>query len=427
MTVRWQWGLALFALTAVAGLIEIGDALPRKVFGDEWRYLFYAENILDGHYSPRERVFLGNGPGYPLLLVPFAAIDWQDGARLLNALLHAGAVLYAWLIVYPRLPVRWALGVVAALIVYPALREHLPLLYTEALTTFLMMAWVFHALRAPQSPHHLTVASVLLAILCLTRVNFGPTTVCLGTVMFAVWLKRRDRLAHAFCIQAGIALLLCAPYLAYTYALTGRALYWSSAGGNMFYWLTSPFPEEHGDWYHQGWVYRNDLLRAHHQAIHDRTTGLGENPNLPILEQLLNISSPESGDVFMEQGLRNVREHPFKFLRNWCANVSRLFFDVPVTVRGTPLWNVYTKSHVWLVPGAALLLWYSRRARVPFPRHVWPVGAFTVVSFGVYSLVSSTARYLIPIAPVWVVLGALWAGDIARATRKQHLTTHRSY
>lgn len=417
LPVRWQWGILLFAITATVGLLEIGGALPRAVFGDEWRYLLYARNLLEGHYSPHERVVLLNGPGYPLFLVPFVGHDWQNGARLCNAFLHAGAVLYAWLLVYPALPIRAALGVVAALIAYPALREHLPLLYTEVFTTFLSVAWTFHAWNATKSRRHLVIAGVLLGVLCLTRVNFGPATMGLGLVALAVWRLRRDETARSYCLQAGIALFLCLPYLAYTYSLTGRWLYWSSAGGNMFYWLTSPFPEEYGDWYHQGWVYSNDLLRSHHKLIHDRTTGLGSSPGLPVLEQLFNISSPESGDDFMAEGLRNVREHPLKFAFNWCANVSRLFFDVPVTVRGTPFWNVFTKSHLWLVLGGGLLFWKARRARVPFPPQAWPLALFTLLSFGVYSFVSSTARYLIPIAAIWLLLGALWASElIATAT-----------
>jgi hypothetical protein len=180
----------------------------------------------------------------------------------------------------------------------------------------------------------------------------------------------------------------------------------------MFYWLTSPFPEEVGDWYHQGWVYENDLLRAHHRLIYDQTTGLSTNPGLAPHDQFSNLCSPEAGDVFLEQGLRNVREHPLKFAANWCANVSRLFFDVPVTVRRTPFWNVYTMSHLWLLPVAGVLFWKARRARVPFPRRAWPAAAFTILAFGGYSLVSSTARYLIPIASVWLVLGSIWAGEI---------------
>ncbi len=417
MPLRWQWGLALFVITALLGLWEIGGALPRSVFGDEWRYLLYAQNLLEGHYSPREHVVLLNGPGYPLLLAPFVSYDWQEGARLLNAFLHAGVVLYAWLLLYPALPIRWALGVVAALIAYPALREHLPLLYTEVFTAFLCAAWTFHAWNATKDRRHLGVAGVLLGVLCLTRVNFGPATVGLGLVAGAVWFLRRNELARSYGLQAAIALVLCVPYLAYTYSLTGRWFYWSSAGGNMFYWLTSPFPEEYGDWYHQGWVYQNELLRSHHQLIHDRTTGLGANPKLPLLDQLFNISSPESGDDFMTQGLKNVREHPLKFAYNWCANVSRLFFDVPVTVRGTPFWNVYTKSHLWLLPAAALLFQKARRTRTPFPSGAWPLALFTLLSFAVYSFVSSTARYLIPIATIWVLLGALWASQTITPTR----------
>jgi hypothetical protein len=95
--------------------------------------------------------------------------------------------------------------------------------------------------------------------------------------------------------------------------------------------------------------------------------------------------------------------------------VSRFFFDVPVSVRGTEFWNVYTKSHIGLFPCAALLLWYARRAHVSFPRNAWPVAVFAFLSCAIYSLVSTAARYLVPIAPVWIILGARWAGDIVES------------
>src|SRR5690349_1086566 len=77
--------------------------------GDEWRYLYYADNLLHGFYSPHDRVFLWNGPGYPLLLAPFVGIDWVDGARYLNALWHGATMAYAWWILRSRLPSGWAL------------------------------------------------------------------------------------------------------------------------------------------------------------------------------------------------------------------------------------------------------------------------------------------------------------------------------
>ena len=42
-----------------------------KMEGDESRYIMYAQNLLQGFYSPKNFVFLWNGPGYPLFLVPF--------------------------------------------------------------------------------------------------------------------------------------------------------------------------------------------------------------------------------------------------------------------------------------------------------------------------------------------------------------------
>ena len=42
-----------------------------KLDGDESRYLMYANNLLNGFYSPKSEIFLWNGPGYPILLIPF--------------------------------------------------------------------------------------------------------------------------------------------------------------------------------------------------------------------------------------------------------------------------------------------------------------------------------------------------------------------
>jgi len=221
-----------------------------------------------------------------------------------------------------------------------------------------------------------------------------------------------------YLTQAIVALAICVPYLAYTYDLTGRAFYWSSAGANNFYWLTSPFPDEWGDWYHQGWVHENPTLRAHHSKIFDETTGLAQNPNLSVSEQLFNMCTPESSSVFQEAGLRNVREHPLKFALNWCANLVRLFLDVPVSVRGTPLWNPYSVYNVPLLGWTAFVAIFAGRRRVIPPSRWWPIGALTLLILAAYSLTSVVARFLVPLVPVW------WLGTVGwlRVAQRQGKT-----
>ena len=411
------------ALQVAAGLIcivfidvrAIGRDLPALLFGDEWRYLYYANNLLHGFYSPRDRIFLWNGPGYPLLLVPFVKAGWIDGARYANAIWHAGAIGYAWLILRMRLRTPWALGAVIVLGLYGPLREHLSLLYTEVFCFFLVTAWLYHALRAPTRRGHAIAAGCYLGVLCLTKVIFGAATMVFFVVMLVAWLRRKSALLKSYVVEGALAVALCLPYLGYTYHLTGKPFYWSTVSPNAFYWLSSPYPDEWGDWYHQGWVDQNPILRAHHKAIFDQLRGLTENPDLPVSEQIFNMCTPEAGEVWLKQGLSNVRAHPLKFARNWASNLVRLFLDVPVSVRGTPFFNDYSIWHLPMLVWTGFVAVVATRRRVGPPTAWVPPALLALFTIGGYSFGSAIARYLIPFVPMWWLGTCCWLRRTKRA------------
>lgn len=390
-------------LFGIWDVLRIKHALPHDLFGDEWRYLYYADNLLHGFYSPPARVFLWNGPGYPILLMPFVRAGWVDGGRYANALWHAAMLAYAWALVRPHLraAARWL--VLLVLFFYQPLTSHLPLLYTEVACAFVLVAWAYHSARG-----HKLAAGCYLGVLCLTKVIFGVALLVFSAILSAIWLYRRGRAAAIQLQIALLALALCVPYLTYTHALTGRWLYWSSAAGNNFYWLTSPYPEESGDWYHQGWVRNNPLLHAHHQWIFDQTSGLLTHPGLDDQEQLFNLSTPESADIFVRAGLQNARQHPLKLAHNYLANLSRLFFDVPTSVRGTPLWNPACLWHAPLLLWTGLVLALAWRRRCGLPRPYWTSVAFALVALSAYTLSSLSARFLIPFAALWWPISCAW-------------------
>jgi hypothetical protein len=399
----------IFALFFAFDIWWIHRSLPRELFGDEWRYVLYADNLLHGFYSPRGRVFLSNGPGYPLFLMPFAKAHWTDGARYANALLHGGAMVYAWAILSSRLRRAGAIAALVVLGLYAPLYEHIRLIYTETLCFFLVTAWIFHALKSRKSRRHSIIAGCLFGFLCLTKVVFGVVLVVCLVCLSAVWLLRRSGAVGIWLRQAALAFALCLPYLGYTYHLTGRVLYWGSLGPNTFYWLTSPYPEEWGDWYHQGWVARNPILNAHHKAIYDQATGLSKDPSLSEREQVFNLTTPEADAIFWQAAVRNVREHPAKFALNWCANLVRLFFDVPVSVRGTPFWNVSSISNLPLLIWTVFVLILAWLRRVGPPVEWQPIWGFFVLAIGAYSFASIVARYLIPLLPIWWIGLCSWA------------------
>jgi len=404
----WAIALAVFVCALAVDLHRIGKVMPRAQFGDEWRYIYYAKNLLQGFYSPHDKIFLCNGPGYPLYLVPFVKFGSLAAARYSNAFLHALALAYAWLILKPRVPAPWSFIAVLLLGLYLPTEEFLPLLYTEVLCFVLLTAWIYHALRSTRSVLHTVIAGVCLGFLALTKVVFGYVILAFIAVALFGWLRGWAPRWRAHALAALLAFGLCVPYLGYTYSLTGRVLYWQSLGSNSFYWLTSPFPDELGDWYHQGWVQQNPLLWRHHHEIFERTSGLDKNPNLTVVEQLRNLSTPETGDVFAEAARKNVREHPLKFAKNWLYNVVRLFLDVPVTVRNTPWWNPYSQSSLVLLAFTGYVAVRARRARVGPPPSSYPLLVFLGLSLAAYSFSSAVARYLFTIVPIWWLGAWLW-------------------
>ena len=74
--------LPIFALYFLVFFIFADNSLD---YGDQRSYAQYAENLSRGFYAPADTLDFRNGPGYPLLLTPFAFLDvpwfW---AKLLN-------------------------------------------------------------------------------------------------------------------------------------------------------------------------------------------------------------------------------------------------------------------------------------------------------------------------------------------------------
>jgi len=82
--------LILFSPFLIISLILVLNFKTQGCFGDEPRYIEFSNNILRGFYSPPSpEIYLPNGPGYPLLILPFIALRTPlYFIGILNALLH---------------------------------------------------------------------------------------------------------------------------------------------------------------------------------------------------------------------------------------------------------------------------------------------------------------------------------------------------
>lgn len=415
---RWSHDARLLRLSRIYPLLVLAFGLyyvqahaQPNHFGDEWRYLWYARNLLHGYFTPRDNVMIWNGPGYPLALAPFLALGTSDHAlKLLNAVLLAGAVAYVHraLLLYCS-PVRATLGgLVIGLSPLPY--QTLALLYTETFALFLMAGALYHfcASRRSEGRRDAVHAGLYAGALALTKISFGPVLFGCLFVAGGCWLYgRRSRFVRRALATSGIAVALCLPWLGYTHSVSGKWFYWASGSGLLAYWMTTPYSDEMGDGMHHGWVHKVPRLRERHAALFDSLIGDLEAVKDTELERALpgigKLASVEADEEFWRVARAQFRAHPEAYARKWTLNVCRLLFDYPYTTKYQVDWILVALHAVLLaVFGAALLLAVSGRAHIP--PHLLAIGAVTLLSTGLATALAAGVRYLLPLYPPVVLL-----------------------
>ncbi|WP_051068798.1 ArnT family glycosyltransferase [Cesiribacter andamanensis] len=299
------------------------------MYGDEARYWEFAQNLLQGFYSPpAPDINLWNGPGYPLFLLPFAVLGLPLLAiTLANAVLYWASVLLLYHSLLGYVSRRTALLLSLFWAGYYIAFQELPSLLSEPLTLFLVTAIAYCWSRAfrEASTRWMVVAGLLLGWLTLTKIIFGYVVLVLlaGSVLYAGISRTANARRLAYCF--GVAFLLCVPYLLYTYSLTGRVLYWGNSGGMSLYWMSTPVEGEYGDWNNETFTANcglpnmpcsAPLLAVHHQA------------DIAYVSQFVGVAKD---DAYKRIAIDNIKAHPVKYVRNWLANIGRLLFGIPAS------------------------------------------------------------------------------------------------
>ncbi len=415
--------LAFFAIMAVAQAKGPGE-------GDGWRYLRNAENLLHGYFASPETLMFWNGPGYPIFLMPLAALGLSPLlAYLANAVFLYLAVVYFQgalrVAGIEKRSLAYAYALAALLFLHGPL---LGMIMTESLSVFLVCAAAYHFGRAARvgGGRHLIPAGLLLGYLALTKVFFGyALEAALAPAMLAwLWAGRRGGkpgqpgrqdaqagpmgpqgrekkdgraatarsagTAAAICV---LGLLVCSPYLAHTWAKTGKANFWGNAGGFQLYYMSLPEKEYYGDWLN--WI----AVLEHPELFPNHVDFIRETVKLDFVTQ---------DSVFKSEARRNCREHPGKCVKNWRANVNRMVFDYPNTHYPGSEAGLSTgnRAFVYAFPFFLILIlavpgW---RARHSIPAWIHACLVFALISLGGMSLVCAIPRQVFPLLP----LLALW-------------------
>jgi 4-amino-4-deoxy-L-arabinose transferase-like glycosyltransferase len=364
-----------------------------------------ARNLTHGFYAQTHTLnpsaYLWHGPGLPALLAPLVALHAPLG---LMRILAGPVLLFAALVVFNRLA-RLYLSAPRALVATYCLALYVPFctvignIYVEPLATLCLTLAVFFLVRSFRGGRRDHIwAGVALAALALSRLEYGYVLLAV-LVLCGSWLvaSRRSRMARRSTLAAAVAVLLCIPWLAYTYSLTGKPLYWGNSGGLSLYWMTAP--GNLGDWHSGKDVFTIPQLAA------DR----------PLFTALGRLTPPAQDARLQDVAFRNLRDDPLHYLSNVVNNVERLLFNFPYSFTGgtsSPVSFTNQKAGfvLYAVPNALLLgllalaLLVALRMRRQLQAEILPLTVLIALAFAVHIPLAAYARFVTPLAPAAALL-----------------------
>ena len=313
--------LVLFILFV---LKQHNDALD----GDEGGYVKFAENLINGFYSPpAPDINLWWGPGYPIILVPFIAVGVPlICITLMNAVFQYLSIVLLFKSMLQFVSFRKAFFFSLFWALCYSSYIHMAFILTEPFTIFLISSLIFCLINAFNGPtkKYLYLSGFIIGYIALTKVIFGYVILFLFLGSVLLWITNRK----VFNYRRGAAIMLIAlatvsPYLIYTYHITGKVYYFGNSGGMSLYWMSTPYENEYGDW-------NNENFGA---GINDpERPGVAENlkrNHQQDVDEVRKYTGVEKDEAYKKMAVRNIKAHPVKFAKNIMANISNLLFGFP--------------------------------------------------------------------------------------------------
>jgi hypothetical protein len=382
-------------------------------YGDEQRYLSYAQNLLHGYFSnPYPNIAIENGPGYPIILMPFLAFKLpQISIALVNALFYYLSVVFLYKALHLIVRHQMALFISLFWAFYYNLYHYLPIILTETFTVFLISILIFSLLKAfipngtKQTKRYLVLSGITIGYIVLTKFIFSYVMLFMlaGTIILWYYNRKSSDYKKGAIILI-ISLSVNIPYLVYTYNLTGKVFYWGSTGGDNLYWMSTPFEGEYGDWHNFDAPSdsKNSLVLNHQK---DR-------------EMISNINRLPDDDIIKKIAINNITSFPLKYLQNWTCNIGRMLFGFPFS------YEPQRPGPLLILPQSAIICVLLMFSLIPtfinWKKIIYSIRFlifFTLLYLGGSSLVSAEPRMFTIIIPVLLV----WIAYILQNTMKINL------
>lgn len=392
--------------------------------GDEERYLMFANNLVNGFYSPpAPDINLTNGPGWPIILMPFIALGLPlITITIANAFFYYLSIIFLYKALKETVSYQLTLLFSMLWACYYVAFQNMPFTHTETITYLLVSVLVFSMVKAfkpgagKESNKYILLAGFMIGYIVLTKVAFGFVLIFMLAGTLILWLTNRRSVNYKkglFIMLIGLATV--SPYMIYIYQLTGRVLYWSTTAGSTLYWSSTPYKEEYGDWkleLKQGPVEMGnynipgsgDSLVAHHQEDYN---------------EIYKYKGVEQDDVWKRKAIENIKKHPGKYLQNCLYNIGRLVFHYPFSqaVQRPKVLLVFPANGIILTMMLFCLIpTFKNWRKVSYPLRFMLF--FTILYLGASTLVTAYVRMFTIIVPILL----FWFAYIFHKTVKVNLS-----
>lgn len=182
--------------------IRLGDTLR---YWDEQEYFIYIKNFLITHTFTFDGVHPTalRPPGYPLLLVFFAALGaGRVFLRMLNFVALAASVIILYLWLKEHADAKAGMIGVGLIVCYPVLFYAAGTFFPQTFGGFLFLLTLYLVSKKTLRLWHTGIAGLLLGVLILTIPIFAFGIPLIG--VWLVWRERAWRFAVLFVMAAGL-------------------------------------------------------------------------------------------------------------------------------------------------------------------------------------------------------------------------------
>lgn len=323
----------LFFPFLVLFIIWVFISPTNGLYGDQGKYLWYANNLIHGFYSPpAPYINISSGPGYPILLIPFIALKLPlISITLMNAFFYYFSIVVLFKALKEIVSFNMAIIFSFVWACYYIAYQNIPLIHTETLTYLLVSILVFSVFKAFKPGNwvglkkYVFLSGFIFGYIVLTKIIFGYVLLMMLAGSFLLWIINRNNLNYRKAIViTTIAFMTTLPYLFYTYHLTGRIFNWGT-GNSSLYWMSTPHDGEYGDW--KGNLNRNPVVLGNFN-IQGADSVLRKNYSEDF-NKLNELSGIERENEYRRLALENIRSHPAKYVENIIYNTGRLFYNFP--------------------------------------------------------------------------------------------------